>query len=196
MTLAILKSLWALAVTVWKLFPPKVWAGIGLVLLLVFYHLYAIHEARVGGIAEGMKTAQAQCAAEKKAAADDYAKRAKEAEDKAKAQEQQQETQLAALGATYAKQLNDAKTQHDLDVAAARAGTIQLRVAGMLTGTAAGGAAPSTSTPSAGSDGPATAELPPAVAGSLLGLADDADAVVAQLTTCQATVNTYLKGKS
>ena len=107
-------------------------------------------------------------------------------------QEQDQQKDLAQDGAEYQKQIDIAHQIRDRDVAAARAGAIKLWIA-THPGSSGDGSAPKASTAPGVGDGETRAELPPAVTSDLLALADDADAVVRQLTACQTIVETYQK---
>lgn len=187
---------WEIAKRIFGLMPLKDWLYAALLALIVGYHLYTVHEARVGGREEGAKAAQQQCAAEKKAAKADYDRRAKEAEDRNKAQEQQQATELAVAGENYATQLHEVQAQRDRDVAAARSGALKLRVAGMCPRASGDRPAAEASIAPARSDGAEGGELPAETTRRLFELADDADATVKQLTACQAIVNIDRKGQS
>lgn len=114
----------------------------------------------------------------------------------ARAKEQEQAKQLSAVSTIYQRNLADAKRQRDRDVAAARAGALQLRdpgAAGQCAG--AGGAAQAPAGPGGG-DGPARADVPKAPAGVLssdaaeflIALVNEADESVLQLLACQAVV--------
>jgi hypothetical protein len=104
--------------------------------------------------------------------------------------EKDKATALSVISTVYEGKLNDAAKQKDRDVAAARAVApqYQLRYA-TTSGACADRSIAPTSTPAPlGRDGPATAQLPGEIAANLFALADDADALVDQLTACQAVV--------
>lgn len=184
--------IWALVTRVFGLMPLKDWLIAAALAFIVGYHVYAVHEARVAGRDEGRSSAQAQCAAEKKAAKADYDRRVKEEEDKSREVEQAQATELAVTEANYQKEIQDAQDQRQRDVAAAQSGAIKLRVAGMCPRASGDRPAAQTSTAPAERDGAASGELPGPLTASLFAIADDADAVVHQLTACQTVVRTYL----
>lgn len=103
--------------------------------------------------------------------------------------EKEHEKLLIQIGIHYKKEFEDVEARRVRDVAAARAGTLRLRIPGSVCPGPAtqAGAAP------AGSDGAEAGELPREVAADLLTLANDADNVVNQLTACQAVVRAQLE---
>jgi len=92
---------------------------------------------------------------------------------------------LALLQTSYQKEIADAKSQRDKDVAAARSGALKLRFAASSPGASDDSKGPGSPV---GSDAAAPIELPPAIAGDLFALADDADATADQLRACQAVI--------
>lgn len=104
----------------------------------------------------------------------------------ARATEKAHTEQLATIGDHYATEFQVLEARRRRDVDAARDGAIRLRVAGACP--PGGGGAAEAPAAAAGRDGAQDAELPRAVTADLLALADDADAVVAQLTACQAVI--------
>lgn len=107
----------------------------------------------------------------------------------ARAAEHQAAIDAATDATHYQKVIDDAHALRDRDVAAARAGDIRLRVPGgcrPVQANTGGGTASAASGP--GDHGAADAELPPAVAGDLTELAEDANAVVQQLTAAQTRI--------
>jgi hypothetical protein len=104
--------------------------------------------------------------------------------------EQEHAATLAAIGATYAHEREDLEVRRRADVAAARDGALRLRIPSSSPAPSRSGA-PEDTAPAAGSHDPAQGELPGAVAADLLALADDADIVATQLTSCQAVVLSY-----
>jgi len=99
------------------------------------------------------------------------------------------EQDLKSIINQQAKDANDAKTQHDKDVAAARSGALKLRFA-----TTIGGCPALPSGDGASVSGSVTnpttqsAELSPEATSALYSIADDADALVADDNACWAIV--------
>jgi hypothetical protein len=83
--LAAIKTVWALAGGVYRLLPPKVWAILGLVTVVIFYHLYTVHEAHKDGFTDGFAEANDQCTAREAAAKEKFDRQVK------KIQEEQQQ---------------------------------------------------------------------------------------------------------
>lgn len=95
--------------------------------------------------------------------------------------------EMSTLATNYAKGFRDAEAQRLRDVAAARDGSLVLRIP--ASACSPGGSETSPPRPaSGGSDGAATVELPRAIAADLLDLANDADQVADQLRACQSIV--------
>lgn len=111
----------------------------------------------------------------------------KRLEEEARDTERKHVLALANIDRRYQKELQDAEDQKARDVAAARAGRIVLRIPSPCKGPDGGATSGVASTPGSG-DGQKTAELPREVAANLFALADDANAVVRQLTECQAVI--------
>lgn len=107
--------------------------------------------------------------------------------DKARADEREHTERLATVSTTYQKELKNANAQRERDVAAARAGALRLQFRPDSDQACSGGTGEAT-TAASGRDGGTTAELPREITANLLNLANDADAVVVQLTACQAVV--------
>lgn len=192
----VLTAIWGVAQKVFGLMPLKYWLIAAALAGVVLYHVYEVHEARKAGYTEGFEAANQQCEAREKAAKADYDKRVEELQQKAKDAEQVQATQLAIAAANYQKDIQDAENQRKRDVAAAQSGAIKLRVAGMCPRAPDPGSSSAPASTASGGDGAQAGELPPALTGRLLGIADDGDATVHQLTACQAVILTYLKGQS
>lgn len=108
-------------------------------------------------------------------------------EEAARETEQAHALMLSTIAMKHEKEIADAATQKDADVAAARSGRIVLRIPATCK-SPNGGSGPKTAAGPGVGDGGATTELPREIAGNLLALADDADAVVRQLAACQAVV--------
>lgn len=112
----------------------------------------------------------------------------------ARAREEKNAADIAAIGAKHAQEKENLEERRRRDVTAARDGAIKLRVAGACPARASGSEGGPVVPATGGGDDATTAELPPTVAANLLDLVNEADAVVVQLTACQATITTYLKG--
>lgn len=112
-----------------------------------------------------------------------------ELEEDARRREATHAQDMAAAAAQYQKEKAHVEADRDRTIADLRSGALRLRIpiAAACAGTVGGTAA----APGAGagrSDDPTTAELSAAAAEFLVGLAAEADAVVNQLTACQAVV--------
>lgn len=107
--------------------------------------------------------------------------------DEARATETRRVDEMATLAINYSKGFKDAEAQRLRDVAAARDGSLVLRVPAAACG-AGGGEAGAFGPPAPGGDGAPTTELPATVTADLLALANEADQVVLQLTACQKIV--------
>jgi prophage endopeptidase len=113
-----------------------------------------------------------------------------ELNEKYRALENDKAKALSIVSNAYEEKLNDAAKKKDRDVAAARSNAPQYQLRYATTSGACADRSNTTETPptSPGHNGPAVATLPPEVAADLFALADDADAVVEQLTACQQVV--------
>lgn len=109
-------------------------------------------------------------------------------EDKYRAQEQKHAQDMAAASAKYQEDLMHEKDTKDRVIADLRSGALRLRVPVTCPDGAGGSgtAAPGPST--IGRDGETRAELSISASEFLVGLANEADQVVRQLTACQAVV--------
>ena len=105
-------------------------------------------------------------------------------ERSARAAEQQHAQALAAIDAKYQENERNAQLETDRLRTQLRAGTVRLSVP-VVAGSCSLSA---TGTGAGGSDGAARAELSAQAADDLVALAADADAVVRQLSACQAVV--------
>ncbi len=120
---------------------------------------------------------------------DQWRGKEQEAIDKAKAAAKATEAahakELGVIQTKYHKEIADAKTQRDRDVANARSGSLSLRVPSRCPSAADVSGAPN----AAGrGDGAQTVELPREVTASLFSIANDANAVADQLRACQAVI--------
>jgi prophage endopeptidase len=102
--------------------------------------------------------------------------------------ERKQASALAAVSKDYQKRLANVETQRLADAAALDARTLVLRGPNSTGGKSCGSGAAETPPASGGRDGAQGSELPQATSRFLLGLASEADAVVHQLTACQAVL--------
>lgn len=107
--------------------------------------------------------------------------------DAARATEARRVAEMSALATNYSKGFRDAEAQRQRDVAAARDGSLVLRIPASACGPG-GGEAAAPRPAASGGDGATTTELPGALTADLLALAGEADQVVLQLTACQAIV--------
>jgi len=146
--------------------------------------LVALIGAYVKGRGDGGKIVQADYAQRDLKAAQDYAKKEREVTEKYRLQEENWQKQFVAASKEYQRRLANAETQKLADAAAVDAGRIRLLDPGTV-GKACGDSPPSTTGSSSGRNGSEGSELSRASAKFLLGLANDADAVVMQLSACQ-----------
>lgn len=115
-----------------------------------------------------------------------------ELQNAARSLEAKRASETNAIAVQFEKDKKRALDQKDRDHADALAGAIKLRFATTPSETDRG--APCTAGATAGSgNGGTTAELPRKVTDDLLALANDADAVVVQLTACQAVITSDRK---
>lgn len=108
-------------------------------------------------------------------------------EKDARASEHEHAEALAAIGAAHEADLETRKVQHAADLDAVRRGAFKLRDPGASACPDRGAAPAAPAGPGVG-DGPPQGGLSLAATEFLLGFADDADAVVEQLGSCQAVV--------
>ncbi|MGB4065364.1 MAG: lysis system i-spanin subunit Rz [Azonexus sp.] len=111
-----------------------------------------------------------------------------ELEDEARQKEQRAAKDIAAASQTYQENLSHEKALHERTVADLRAGHRRLRIELASRPPAIGDPASPTATAAAGCDAATFGELSTAAAEFLVGLANEADTVVHQLTACQAVV--------
>lgn len=141
-----------------------------------------VHERNIG-YKEGLDVSEKRLADQAKA----NAAAVSALDAKYRKSEQDHKAALAAVGATYEKNLAAAKTRRDRDMADARSGSLRLSIPASCAGadgsaTSAAGAAPG------GGNGPARTELPREVTANLLALANDADDLARQLAACQQVI--------
>lgn len=110
-----------------------------------------------------------------------------ELEQSARAAEARHRFDLSKIADEYEREKTNAGAQKKRDIADARAGVIKLRIPAVCE-KSGGSALPGTSSSAGLGDGGATSELPGEIAADLLELANDADAVVKQLRSCQEIV--------
>lgn len=169
-----------------------VYAVIGLAVLAALWAVYSGIDSR--GFDRGVSETKATYETRDANALREAQSRIATLEANAREAERRAAADIAAISSNYQRKLADANALRDRDVADARSGAIRLsfnstgssncgpdRDSGQSgPGQAAAGAA--------GRDGGAQTELPGEIAANLLTLANDADAVVNQLSACQAVV--------
>lgn len=174
----------------WHLIPLPYRAGLVVIVLAVLvgigYRQGLVHE-RNTKVAEIAKLNQAFS---ERIATAQAAKDAAEA--KATQTEHEAATALSVADTKHSKELTDANEKTAVAVAAYRAGTSRLRV-DVATNTGSSRAVGSPAAATSGSDGATVAYLSDAVAGNLVSLAGEADAVVLQLGFAQDTIKAYYK---
>lgn len=106
--------------------------------------------------------------------------------------ERQSAVDMARVSADYQKELQNVQAQRDRARADLRAGKLRLRDPGARLAATCGDPAPNPSTAPERRDGAAQAELSGEASRFLLDLAAEADAVVVQLTACQAALTARL----
>lgn len=106
----------------------------------------------------------------------------------ARAQESLHAIELNAISTKYQEDLQNEKATRDRVVADLRNGSRVLRIPVTRTVETCGGEAGTASASTSGRDGEARADIHPAAAEFLVGLASEADAVVRQLAACQAMI--------
>lgn len=109
-------------------------------------------------------------------------------ETQARAAERAHATAISTISTTYQGKLTHAETQRKADVAAARSGAIRLFDPGASAQSACASGGGEAVTRAGGRDGGEGAGLSPDAAEFLLSEANRADAIVEQLTSCQAVV--------
>lgn len=118
-----------------------------------------------------------------------------ELEAAARAAEQKHAKELAALDRQRRQEEQDAKRQHERDVAAVRAGTLRLRDRGATSCPAVSGQRPGPEAGAAASkrDAEAGTQLSDQAAEFLLGLTSEADDIARQLATAQALIESQIR---
>lgn len=117
--------------------------------------------------------------------------RIKELEEQARTKEREHAQNMAAVSAHYQKDLSHEKAAKDRAIADLRSGALRLRIPlaqPACTDGADGSGAPAPGTSTVGRDGGTPAELSTEASEFLVGLANEADEVVRQLTACQAVI--------
>ena len=106
--------------------------------------------------------------------------------DEARAKEKESVDTMTRLATQLLKERATNEARRKADAAAVRAGDLRLRIPASV---CAGGDFTGPPRPaSSGGDGSASVELPRAIAGDLLDLANDADQVADQLRACQSVI--------
>jgi len=109
-------------------------------------------------------------------------------ETDARASEQAHAQTQSDISTDYERKLQDAQTQRQKDIAAARSGALRLRDPGASAQQSCGGSAGQDAASASGRDGAAEPGLSGPAAEFLLSEADRADAIVQQLGACQAVI--------
>jgi len=107
--------------------------------------------------------------------------------DEARAKEKESADTMTRLATQLLKERAANESRRKADAAAIRAGDLRLRIPASACGSGGSEAGPPRPA-SGGGDGAATVELPRAITGDLLDLANDADAVADQLRACQSII--------
>lgn len=107
--------------------------------------------------------------------------------DEARAKERASADAMAALSAKLSTERAANEARRKADAAAIRAGDLRLRIPASACSSGGSETGPPRHT-AGGGDGAATVELPRAITGDLLDLANDADQVADQLRACQAVI--------
>ena len=109
-------------------------------------------------------------------------------QNEARALEAKHAQAQSAISENYEKELQNAQTQKDRDIAAARAGRLVLRIPATCPPASDSSQAGSAPAGPSGRDDRATSELSREISANLLSLANDADQVALQLKACQDIV--------
>lgn len=115
-------------------------------------------------------------------------KRIIELTETARAQESEHAVELHAISAKYQEDLQNEKAAADRVISDLRNGSRVLRIPVTRTVETCGGEAGTAPASTSGRDGEARADVHPAAAEFLVGLASEADAVVRQLQACQRVI--------
>lgn len=122
--------------------------------------------------------------------------RVKQLEDEARAAEQKHAAALARIDRQRNKEINDAKAQHERDLAAVRSGNLQLRDPGATACRPAlsGGGSEGKAGAAAGQrDAETGGHLSAAASGFLLGLVNEADDIARQLAAAQQVIEEQIR---
>ncbi len=175
-------GLWAPLIAILRRIPWQAWAALAVV--VAFFGWLHVHDEAIGDEVRAERNAYWKGEQEKmlQEAADRLAK----AIEAAREQERKLEAELASLMSKFRKEIANVQAQRDRDVAAARSGALRLRLPASVCADSLAYGPPAPGSP--GSDGSSGTYLPQQITSDLFSLANDADAVVAQLTACQAIV--------
>lgn len=136
----------------------------------------------------GEKAERTACFGRDNAALTKANDRIKELEDQARAKEHEHAQAMATASSKYQEDLKHEKTAKDRAIAALRSGDLRLRIP-VACPEGAGGSTTAAPGPGAiGRDGETRAELSVQASEFFVGLTNEADEVVRQLTACQAVV--------
>jgi prophage endopeptidase len=165
---------------------PRVLAAAALVAALAGAYLYVDHRAFKRGADAAEARWQAREATELARVNVEIERLNREA----RAAERAHADNLAEIASKYEKDLQNAKSTRDAALAAVRAGKLVLRDPGAAPCQGAGAGGPGEAPAGAGRrDGGAGSQLSAAFTQFLVDFASEADAVVRQLTACQAVVS-------
>jgi len=169
------------------LFEAKILALIGLALVISV----ALVQAYGWAYKNGVNAERVAWQTSQNLALNEANKKLFDAEERARVAEHLHAVQLNTISNTYQEKLTNEKQRHDNVIVSLRAGNLSLRDKYTEPGNAAPSATLSseTGTGTGGRNEAEGAKLSQPLAEFLIGLANEADEVVQQLTACQAIVN-------
>lgn len=189
------KEVWGAGIAIWNELPAQgkiAVAVIAYTAAMVGLHFLDLRIEIAKAVAEATAADKAEC--EKKVALRDAQwiaaekQRVDESAKEARTKEANDQKVLAGIKQDYERKLANEKNLHDRDVAAARAGDLVLRFTSpATTGSSSLGLSQAAAGGGLGNGSPGC-QLPPEVTANLFALADDADAVVNQLSACQQVI--------
>lgn len=163
--------------------------GAGVIrLVVVLAVVLALIGAYVYGRSDGQDIERAATMARDNAALTAAATRIREAEERRRAAEHGHARRLDEIATDYQREKANAKMQNDRLLADLRDGRVRLRIAAERAAAGDRDTSGQASAAACRSDGAAGGELPGPTSADLLALADDADAIVRQLASCQAVI--------
>lgn len=152
---------------------------------LIIAALIALAGSYYYGRADGAKVERVAWQARELEAREAYAKKERELLRQYRAKEQESARDMAAVSAAYQRELAHANTARDAALRDLRAGKLRLRDPAAVGQPACGTVLPETGPGPVRRDGGAQGGLSDEASRFLLSLAGEADAVVAQLSSCQ-----------